>query len=365
MTKLFRTKLINYDFSVHLCCRPFTIRLLEPKDEAEWDRFVLSHRFGTPFHLMAWRKTIEEAFGYRALYLMAFDGGRICGVLPLFLIDNLLIGRVLLSIPFAVYGGVLAESAEVQNALGDQVRTLGEALDVDYVELRNAYPEQCLGFERVPRHVTFRQTIGPSEEAILESIPRKTRYMVRKSLKQGFETRICNGRSLAFEDLYHKNLRRLGTPSFPREFFARLLAHFGEMADIREVTLDGRVASAVLTLYFRDQVLPYYGASAKELNVLAPNNFMYYDLMRSAGRKGCTVFDFGRSKKNTGGSYDFKAHWGMVEEELPYEMLLVRRKALPNFTPANRIFEAPRKIWRCVPLAVTRFVGPAFLKLVP
>ena len=92
---------------------------------------------------------------------------------------------------------------------------------------------------------------------------------------------------------------------------------------------------------------------------------MYYDLMRWAGTNGYRVFDFGRSKKNVSGSYDFKAHWGMVERELPYEMLLVKRKALPNFTPANPIFSAPRRLWQKLPVGVTKAIGPMFLRLVP
>ena len=118
---------------------------------------------------------------------------------------------------------------------------------------------------------------------------------------------VCNGRSEAFESLYEKNLRRLGTPSFPRTFFTTLQRQFGRDVDIREVILNGKTISAVLTFYFREQVLPYYGASDAGSNALAPNNFMYFDLMRSAGKSGYTVFDFGRSRKNTQGSYEFKA----------------------------------------------------------
>ena len=47
------------------------------------------------------------------------------------------------------------------------------------------------------------------------------------------------------------------------------------MVDIREVIHQDRVVAAVMTFYFRDQVLPYYGASDPAYNSLAPNNYMY------------------------------------------------------------------------------------------
>jgi FemAB-related protein (PEP-CTERM system-associated) len=259
---------------------------------------------------------------------------------------------------------VLADDAQAQRVLRNEVIKLAHELRVQYVELRNAYEDQMLGFERVSRYVTFTQEVHADEQKILESIPRKTRYMVRKSLKQGFATRVARG-SKTFEDIYSKNLRKLGTPSFPSKFFRKLSGNFGDAVDIREVMLDGKVASTVLTFYFRDQVLPYYGASDPAFNAVAPNNFMYYDLMRWAGAHGYRLFDFGRSKKNVGGSYDFKAHWGMVERELPYEMLLVKRKDLPNFSPANPAFSLPCKIWQKLPLGVTRAIGPIFLRMIP
>jgi hypothetical protein len=120
-----------------------------------------------------------------------------------------------------------------------------------------------------------------------------------------------------------------------------------------------------MTFYFRDQVMPYYGASDPEFNAAAPNNFMYYDLMRWGGKNGYRVFDFGRSKKSGSGSYDFKAHWGMLERELPYEILLVKRKELPNFSPNNPRFNLAIRIWQHLPLAVTRRLGPYFVRLVP
>jgi len=341
------------------------IRALTAGDETAWDSFVESHPHGTPFHLIGWKKTIDEAFGYESKYLVATDGKSIQGVLPLFLISNLLTGKVLMSTPFAVYGGVLAHSHAVREEFRKAVSQLGTSLGVDYVELRNVQPEQRLGFSPVTRYVTFEQTIGPDEEAILESIPRKVRYMVRKSLKVGFETRRSESATDAFLDLYSQSLRRLGTPCFPYRHFHALMRNLKGRADVREVVHEGKVASAVMTFYLRDQVFPFYGASDPAVNALAPNNFMYFDLMRWSGANGYKTFDFGRSKRGGSGSYDFKGHWGMTERELPYEILLVKRKELPNINPNNKAFRWPLEFWRRLPLPVTRWIGPMFLRLVP
>jgi FemAB-related protein (PEP-CTERM system-associated) len=314
---------------------------------------------------MAWKKSIEETFGYRPVYLIALEADQVRGVLPLFFVENLLLKRALISSPFAVYGGVLADSQVVRDALRDYVKQVSESLGVEYVELRNAYPEQCLGFAKVSRYVTFTQEIGPDEKVVLDAIPRKTRAAVRKALKEPFSVRTQASDFAAFEGLYSKSLRRLGTPSFPSKHFARLLENFKDQVNIREIVLEGRTVAAVLSFYFRDQVLPYYGASDPAFNAVAPNNYLYYDLMRWGGQNGYRLFDFGRSKKEGSGSYDFKAHWGMVERELPYEILLVKRRQLPNYSPNNPRFNLAIRVWQHLPLAVTRWLGPHFNRLLP
>jgi FemAB-related protein (PEP-CTERM system-associated) len=339
------------------------VRQLTNTDHRGWDEFVLSHAQGSPFHTIAWKNSIEETFRYKSLYLVAADAERIVGVLPLFLVENFLVGKALLSSPFAVYGGILSQSEEAKQALTVYTRQLADFFQVQYVEFRNAHPEQCAGFAETPRYVTFTQEIGPDEEKVLLSIPRKTRAAVRKALGFGLESRTTLDPK-TFENLYSQNLRKLGTPSFPAAHFENLLKHFKGSIDIREILHQGKVIAAVMSLYFRDQVLPYYGASDPDFNHLQPNNYMYFDQMRAAGKAGCKTFDFGRSKRISG-SYDFKSNWGMKERDLPYEILLVKQKVMPNFSPSNKKFSLPIKIWQRLPLPVTRALGPSLVRLVP
>jgi FemAB-related protein (PEP-CTERM system-associated) len=336
---------------------------LTPAGYSAWDEFVNQHPQGSPFHLTAWMRSIEETFGYRPMSLMATDGSRVDGVLPLFLVSSLLTGKALISSPFAVYGGILASDDNARSALAAHLSDLANRMRVGYAELRNAYPEQRVGFAPVDRYVTFTQDIVPDDEALLELIPRKTRRMVRKALALPYTTRMSDDYS-RFEDLYLRNLHRLGTPSFPARHFSTLRKHFGKSVGVREVILEGKVVAAVMNFYFRDQVLPYYGAADPAYNESAPSNFMYYDLMRWAAHQGYRLFDFGRSKKESG-SYHFKEHWGMTIRELPYEMLLVTRKELPNLSPNNPKFEMALKVWKSMPYPVTRVIGPHLVRLVP
>ena len=61
-------------------------------------------------------------------------------------------------------------------------------------------------------------------------------------------------------EAYARSVHRLGTPVFPKKYFAMLQEVFGDECEVRTiVTEDNRLVAAVLSFYWRDEVVPYYG----------------------------------------------------------------------------------------------------------
>ena len=209
--------------------------------------------------------------------------------------------------------------------------------------------------ERFPLRA-FGQPLFPDAEATLESIPKKTRNLVRKALKQPFRMEYGVRQLKHFEHLYAANMRRLGTPCFPSKYFANLVKNFGDLVDVREVWLENKPMAASLNFFFRAEMHIYYAAADTKFNALGPNTFMYYDHLCWAGKSGYKSFDFGRCKRGTG-VFEFKRHWNTTMRELPYEVVLIRRKELPNFTPTNPRFQLAIKVWQRLPLSLTRVIG--------
>ncbi len=339
-------------------------RRFEENDAAAWDGFVTRHERGSLFHLTAWKRTIEQSFPYKPVYLLASERGRISAVLPLFLVKNPIIGRSLISTPFAVYGGILASSPESLRALRKHAVDLGHEMNVDYIDLRNAWPEQCAGEPNVHRYVTFSQPLeNVGDEELLRRLPKKTRNMVRKALRSPFTTRSTRDVAV-MHDVHSRNMRRLGTPNFPPRYFRNLLQNFGSMADIREVILEGRPLAVSMNLYFKGEMHTYHAAADARFSALAPNMYMYFDHLRWASQNGYHTFDFGRSKRGTG-AFEFKTHWNTTMRDLPYEVVLIRRRELPNFSPANPKFEMMTKIWQRLPLPLARGLSPFVSPLFP
>jgi FemAB-related protein (PEP-CTERM system-associated) len=212
-------------------------------------------------------------------------------------------------------------------------------------------------------YVTFTQDLFPGPEKLLQQLPRDTRYAVRKSLKAGLDW--TEDLSLdEFYDIYARSVHRLGTPVFSKQLFARFQSHFPRQCRIFGVRKGNKAIAGVLTFYFRDQVMPYYGGALPEFYKDSPNNFMYWNLISQSCREGIHSFDFGRSKRGTG-SYHFKSAWAMKEAELPYRYQLVRAKDIPQMSPVDKKFRLPVTLWKRMPFTWTKIIGPKLIRWIP
>ncbi|WP_423599845.1 FemAB family XrtA/PEP-CTERM system-associated protein [Roseateles sp. MS654] len=325
-----------------------------------WDAFVQRCPAATFFHLAAWQRILRRQFGHEGYFLYAERDGAIEGVLPLAENKSRLFGHALVGLPFAVYGGVAADSDDAARALEEEAQALARRLGVEHLELRNVqrrrpdWPHQDL-------YVTFRKEILPDEEANMLAIPRKQRAMVRKGIKNELKAEIDRDVSRFFT-LYADNVHRHGTPAMPRRYFQALLDEFGDAAEVLIVTgPQGEPLSGVLSFYFRDEVLPYYAGDAVAARDLAANDFKYWELMRRACGRGLKVFDYGRSKQGTG-SYAFKKNWGFEPTPLHYEYCLYKREAVPQNNPSNAKYQLMIKAWRRLPLSVANWLGPHIVR---
>jgi FemAB-related protein (PEP-CTERM system-associated) len=341
-----------------------TLEVRELGTEAvEWDAFVRASADGSPFHLTAWKEVVQATFGHRPHYLVARRGGAIEGVLPLFEVRGPLGGRALISVPYAVYGGICAASADAREALLDTATALGRARGAAYVELRHRR-DQGLVLPTKALYVTFARAISADEEANARAIPGKQRRMTRQGARHGLRAEIGADDLDAFHDVYAQSVRELGSPVFPRRLFRALLDAFGKECQLLTVWRGERMVAGVLTLFYEDQVLPYYGGALREARAFAANDFMYWELMCHAARCGYRVFDFGRSRVGTG-AYEFKRHWGFEPAPLPYQYVLLGRRDLPNVSPANPRLHLAVEAWKRLPLPVTKLLGPRLTRYLP
>jgi FemAB-related protein (PEP-CTERM system-associated) len=336
-----------------------TVGLMQPQDMQRWDRFVMTCPNATFFHRAGWQTVIETAFGHKTWFYYAEAAGEMIGVLPLAQIKSRLFGHSLCSLPFCVYGGVASTDAAAATALTLAAQQLAGTLQAGYLEMRNQVAQNA-GWISKNLYFTFKKEIDPVEENNLLAIPRKQRAMVRKGIKENLLGEIDPGIERFFH-AYSHSVHFLGTPVFSKNYFRILKEVFGPDCEILTITQQGQIIASVMSFYFRDEVLPYYGGGTSRARAVAGNDFMYWELMKRACARGIRVFDFGRSKAGTG-AYDFKKNWGFAAQPLHYEYQLYTLSELPENNPLNPRFQLLIKLWRRMPISLANLIGPYLVK---
>lgn len=271
-------------------------------------------------------------------------------------ISSWLFGNAIVSTAFCVHGGPVATDSTVAAALIAEAIRLANDRNVDFLECRCPKPNLGEWQTRSDLYVSFRRPIDPDPERNMLNIPRKQRAMVRKGINSGLVSEFDEEVGRLY-DIYATSVRNLGTPVFSKAYFRNLKQTFQDECDILTVCKGTEAISSVMSFYFRDQVLPYYGGGTSGARQVAGNDFMYWELMRHACLKDVKWFDFGRSKVGTGSFY-FKKNWGFSPEPLEYSYLLRRLDRLPEINPNNPKYKYFIALWKRLPLLVSKAVGP-------
>ena len=333
------------------------VREAGPGDEARLDAFARAH--GEPFHLSAWAHATRDALGHEEVRLFTEEAGAVTGLLPLTDRRSPLFGRALISVGFAVGGGVVATTEGARAALLSAAREAGRARRADFVELRGgAIPEDWA--LKQGTYAGFGLDILEDEDAQLLAIPRKKRADVRKgieALRSGALTASVTRDTDGFWRAYAAAQRDHGTPVLPRRLLRSLMDGLGEACRVCEVRAAGTLLAAVFAFSHRDTLYLYHAAISPEAKRLRAGDAMYWWMIRRAAEEGLARIDFGRSKTNSG-PYAYKTYWGMEPRPLTYAYAMLSGGDVPDVNPNNPKFAAVTAAWKRLPLPVANRIGP-------
>src|SRR5438093_10744462 len=108
-------------------------RLVDPANDAPWDRKVSRFSGATFFHSAAWCRVLKETYGFQPRYIIAEQGDATGGILPLMEVDNWPKGRRGISLPFTDECSLLGNGAE---QIMEAAMKEGRVRNWKYLELR-------------------------------------------------------------------------------------------------------------------------------------------------------------------------------------------------------------------------------------
>ena len=348
------------------------VKQISENDQATWDDYVNSSDKTTPYHRFAWGQAVEHSYGFDMLYLGAFEGVKLIGILPLIRMGIPLRQKTLVSLPYCDGAGAVADTQEALDALIAHASTKLTKTTPEPVELRHAdtttvEPETLADGQKVRMLLSL--AASPDEQiAIFKS---KLRSQIRKAEKNGLTSKVVvhsNTDDFAkrldeFYAVISGNMRLLGSPVHSKAWFMAVLRQYAENSYMVLVYQDDIAVGGGIVLLNKGTASIPWASTDAEYNRLAPNMLLYWTVISEAITKGAQVFDFGRSTLNEG-TYNFKKQWGSQPAPLHWATYIngVQQDVVDMGKSKPR--ELVEQIWRKLPLALVNFVGPRVRKFV-
>jgi FemAB-related protein (PEP-CTERM system-associated) len=334
-------------------------------DDAGWDRFVREQPGSRSPHLLAWKTVIESTFGHQTHYLLSQgQDGEIDGVLPLVRLRSRLFGDFLVSVPFLNYGGPLASREETAHGLMRAAVGKAGELGVSHLEVRTETNTDYGLQVRSSKH-SLRLGLPSSADRLWQGFSPKLRSQIKRAQREPVTVTIGgDGEMDGFYEVFARNMRDLGTPVYSRRFFESILRELPGSTWICSVRIGERPVAAGFLLGFGGTLEIPWASSLREFNRFSPNMLLYWAILQFACEHGFAVFDFGRSSPDSG-PYRFKLQWGAEPVPLYWHYWVQGGGPLPDLTPRNPKLQLAVRVWRHLPLALTKLVGPAIVKNLP
>ena len=331
---------------------------------AESDAYVQRHSRATGYHLSAWTELLGRVFGHPTRYLVAHADGSIAGVLPLVFFRSRLFGSFGVSLPFVNYGGVVADSHDVEQALLERAIEEVRAAGGTHLELRHT--SQRFGHLTPKRHkVAMVLPLAATAEHAWEGLDRKVRNQVRKGEKSALTAAIGGAELVGeFYDVFAENMRDLGTPVYTRTLFAEVLSTFPQTSRAFVVRHQGRPVAGSVVVWHKGTAEVPWASTLRTANPLSANVFLYWQMLKFCIGQGVRSFDFVRSTPNEG-TFHFKKQWGAQPHELVWEYWTSPGTRVPDMSPKNPKFDLAVRAWQRLPLSVASSLGPHIVRHIP
>ncbi len=338
---------------------PLRIEQIDPASDQDWDEQVSTHPRASVFHGSAWSAVLSEVYGHRALYLRAWNEGRLVALLPLMEVRSAITGRRGVSLPFSDYCDPLLFDHSAAAELVEQLYRIARANRWKFFELRGA-GLTGLSTPVSKTYFAHRLSLTPALETIFAGFDASNQRAIRKAERSELAVEFSNDLASVIElfDLHAQTRRRHGVPPQPRSFFEAIHRHLvapglGFTTIVRK---DDRPIAAALYFQQGARAVYKFGASDVRYQEHRPNNFAMWHGIQELIRRGAEELHFGRSDVGQEGLRRFKLSWGAEESALNYYRFDLRQAGWTGES-SSTVPSSANHLFRLLPLAVNRAAG--------
>lgn len=336
--------------------------VVEEKNKADWDRFVECSPKVISWHIYDWFKVPAAYYGLDYYPLAVYDGGEVRGILPLYRVRTLRTGPALISVPYVVAGGIVAETREIEQALLQRAVEMSEEMGSIPITLKQ-YKEKVDGdFTTDESYYNRELTLTPDIDDLWNRISEHNREQIQ--LTEG-ENYTFEYPSQDFDGFYRALLqhhRIAGVPA-PTRKWVRHLRDTG-LYVVALLKRGNTVLAASMAKEFKDTVsFPFTSLPSPNP---ADEKYAYrltWELLKDLAGRGIRIAHSGRIPDSEDVP-QYRLGWGGEKNRYYYQYYGYSGKTESSSKRGSRR-DLFKTVWRRTPIALSQLVGGVINKQFP
>lgn len=339
--------------------------VVDKNAKADWDAFVMASPDTISWHMYDFNKVIQNNYNVTYYPLAAYDNDEICGILPLYHVKTALTKDILISCPYVVAGGIVANDKATADILMDAAIALSKKhkdCKIILKQYKIKYGDDLLTDANFyNRELDLTQ----SEKEIWDGFDEHNRKMIKAAESYDLTLEYPSNDIDSFYKVVFAQHHQKGIPCPSKKWIAGKYGFADYSYRLALMKRNGKTVAVTMAKVFKKTVsLPYTAIIDHSEETQTVVYKLYWDLIRQLKKEGIEICHSGRVPNNE--TVDkYRLGWGGTKEPYYYQYYPntgVQTEFAVKRGKKRQLFE---KVWRILPGWLVRICGPMIVKQFP
>ena len=338
-------------------------RIVGENEKNAWEQYVRNHPGSIAWQSYDWFSVVRKHYAVDFIPLAVMNGSGITGVLPLYRIGSSQGKNMLISVPYAVAGGILADNEEADAALVGKAIALAAEYGSRGITLKQ-YKRKITGSFRIDDGFYNRELdISRDFTKVWNGLDDRNKQRIDEARNYPLALDYPTRDITAFYKLLLHHHHRSGVPCVSKKWIEDLIAF--KLYSAALLTLNGRPVAGTLVKEFKDTVsFPFscIGSADERHRMYAYD--LYWKLISRFAAGGTRIYHSGRIPHNNGVE-DYRLGWNGTQHGYYYQYYPEGDAIRQESNKKGRKRELFTALWRRVPESIAARLGPSIVKRFP
>jgi serine/alanine adding enzyme len=337
--------------------------LIDDTRKSEWEEYLQRNPFSIAWQSYEWCNVLRRHYRFKFFPLAAIDQSYICGILPLYHMKGAFSKDSLISVPYAVAGGIVADHKEAQDLLLQKAIQISGKYNDCVITLKQ-YKVKMPGELRLDENYYNRELALTSDVALLRAaISDDNKQKIADAEKYNPLLEYPSLDIASFYKILFGSQLRKGIPCVSRKWIEDLVKF--KMYSISFLRVNGSVVAATMVKEFKDTIsfpfsCTHHTGGKGSLFLFS----LYWKLILLFASQGKQIFHSGRIPTSDD-TDDYRLGWGGKKHSYYYQYYpkgVAQTEFSKRRGKKRRIMET---CWKSLPPSIARIIGPHVVKRFP